>query len=184
MKKKLWWAVGVLPLGVLALIVWFFWKQNEITGRGVIDQMAYTLRGIKNNNPMNVEDVAGHWLGVVGNDGRFPKFDTVEHGIRAGMVNYLQDFFVDGLTNLIDLGENNTPVSDNPGAKKGAYGKALADKMGIPPDQPFDILALKYDLAKAIIRNEDGVNPYNDKTIKAGVDQAVDHARQKGWIVA
>ena len=40
-----------------------------------------TARGIRNNNPLNIE--AGENCGAKGTDGRFVIFETAEHGIRA-----------------------------------------------------------------------------------------------------
>ncbi|MFU2316820.1 hypothetical protein [Rahnella sp. PCH160] len=41
-------------------------------------------RGLRNNNPGNIEaSDANPWEGQIGSDGRFAKFETPEHGIRA-----------------------------------------------------------------------------------------------------
>ncbi|MDR8284944.1 hypothetical protein FPK77_25135, partial [Acinetobacter baumannii] len=41
-------------------------------------------RGIRNNNPGNLEASSSNpWVGQTGSDGRFAKFETPEHGIRA-----------------------------------------------------------------------------------------------------
>ncbi|HFX8036006.1 TPA: hypothetical protein ACIF5E_004931, partial [Escherichia coli] len=41
-------------------------------------------RGIRNNNPGNLEySKTNPWVGQTGDDGRFAKFETPEHGIRA-----------------------------------------------------------------------------------------------------
>ncbi|MBF4328050.1 structural protein P5, partial [Vibrio anguillarum] len=40
-------------------------------------------RGIRNNNPANIEDNGTPWRGRMGNDGRFIIFDSPVNGIRA-----------------------------------------------------------------------------------------------------
>lgn len=46
-------------------------------------------RGIRNNNPLNLRISNNQWLGKVANntDGSFEQFTTLEHGLRAGIIN-------------------------------------------------------------------------------------------------
>lgn len=52
-------------------------------------------RGIRNNNPFNIVRSPNAWLGkiVPSQDKRFEQFDTIEHGVRAGVLllrNYIR----------------------------------------------------------------------------------------------
>lgn len=43
-------------------------------------------RGIRNNNPLNIEyNPANHWVGEIGSDGRFCRFAAPEYGYRAAL---------------------------------------------------------------------------------------------------
>lgn len=48
-------------------------------------------RGIRNNNPLNIRISGSLWLGKVplaqNTDGAFEQFDTMEHGLRAAIIN-------------------------------------------------------------------------------------------------
>lgn len=53
---------------------------NRVSSTDVVDG----TRGIRNNNPGNIEfNDNNSWQGQTGSDGRFAKFETPEHGIRA-----------------------------------------------------------------------------------------------------
>lgn len=56
-------------------------------------------RGIRNKNPFNIEwSRSNTWLGQRGSDGRFCIFDTIDHGVRAGLLllmNYYTKYRLD-----------------------------------------------------------------------------------------
>lgn len=56
-------------------------------------------RGIRNNNPFNIKRSASRWLGKVpfsdSSDETFEQFDSIDHGLRAGMkllCRYIQNY--------------------------------------------------------------------------------------------
>lgn len=56
-------------------------------------------RGLKNNNPFNMNRTLTMWLGEVqGDDERFASFKTLEYGIRAGLINLYNGYFSNRLT--------------------------------------------------------------------------------------
>ena len=73
-------------------------------------------RGYKNNNPLNlVHDPSNRWVGLVGHDGRFCCFDSVQHGFRAAFITIHTYMIVHGLDTVDGIisrwapeGENNT----------------------------------------------------------------------------
>jgi hypothetical protein len=117
--------------------------------------------GLKANNPGNLR-WGRAWPGLVGywtdDDGRkFCKFRTMAEGLRALLDNaatYPQRY---GVKTLQEFGNVWAPASDNKGDSQ--YGTRLATWCGVKPDAAYDFrgtLSL-YTLARAIIRNENGV---------------------------
>lgn len=76
-----------LLLGTLGATVAAFVFSRTQTGSNMIaDAIDGIARGIRNNNPGNIEwiaDPARRWRGMVSQDGRFGVFDTPANGIRA-----------------------------------------------------------------------------------------------------
>jgi hypothetical protein len=51
-------------------------------------------RGMRNNNPFNMNRTLTQWLGEVeGSDERFSSFSTLEYGVRAGLINLYNGYF-------------------------------------------------------------------------------------------
>jgi hypothetical protein len=94
-------------------------------------------RGIRNNNPGNVEygDTARSY-GAIGTDGRFAKFPSAEHGIRAmaGLLGRYQSKY--GLTTVSQMIGRWAPSFEN---NTRAYAAKVARAMGIHPDTPVDL---------------------------------------------
>lgn len=57
--------------------------DNEGAPRVTAHGNSSAARGLRNNNPGNIEAGSNSWDGQAGSDGRFAKFVTPEHGIRA-----------------------------------------------------------------------------------------------------
>lgn len=123
-------------------------------------------RGIRNNNPGNIDyNKANNWKGQLPFDEsiepRFCRFESVTYGIRALMVllrNYQRNHKIKTVSGLISRwapnNENNTR----------AYINGVAKELGV---LPTDIVSLDdketvIKLAKAIIRHENGQQPYVD----------------------
>lgn len=129
-------------------------------------------RGLRNNNPGNVEAGADRWDGQTGSDGRFATFDSPEAGIRAlarTLITYQDKHGLNTVEGIIDRwappGENNTK----------AYARAVADAVGFEPTAQLDLKDAKVlqALTRAIIRHENGRQPYAEDVIRAGVDAAL-----------
>lgn len=148
-----------------------------------------TARGIRNNNPGNIEFnarsfAADPWRGEVGPEtmsdgtpGRFTTFDTPAHGIRALariLMTYHRRY---GLSSVAGIINRWAPPSEN---DSGAYVRHVAAQLGVEPDEdlPFDrpevARLILRDLAAAIIRHENGEQPYDMEVIEAGVDLALE----------
>lgn len=128
-------------------------------------------RGIRNNNPGNIEAGIG-WKGEVGTDGRFATFATPAHGIRALALNAVNSQRIHGNDTVSELIDRWAPPTENNTA---AYAAQVAKALGVNPDDPVD-LSNPATLAKftaAVIQHENGQQPYSEADIVAGVDAAL-----------
>lgn len=132
-----------------------------------------SARGIRNNNPGNLEySKTNPWVGQTGDDGRFAKFETPEHGIRALGRNLLS-YQRQGIDTVSDIINRWAPPSDNNNTD--AYIKAVCAQLGVTADQQLDASnpdTLKA-LCAAIILHENGSQPYSDKQLTTGVSAAI-----------
>lgn len=130
-------------------------------------------RGIRNNNPGNLEASASNpWVGQTGSDGRFAKFETPEHGIRAlgrNLISYQRQ----GIDTVGEIINRWAPPSDN--NDTAAYIKAVCAQLGVTANQPLD--ASNPDtlqaLCAAIIKHENGSQPYSQDQLSTGVSAAL-----------
>ncbi|MGX4910967.1 hypothetical protein ACUYGN_17420 [Enterobacter chengduensis] len=132
-----------------------------------------SARGIRNNNPGNLEySKTNPWVGQTGDDGRFAKFETPEHGIRALGRNLLS-YQRQGIDTVSDIINRWAPPSDNNNTD--AYIKAVCAQLGVTADQQLDASnpdTLKA-LCAAIIQHENGSQPYSDQRLSTGVSAAI-----------
>lgn len=130
-------------------------------------------RGIRNNNPGNLEfSKSNPWAGQTGDDGRFAKFETPEHGIRALGRNLLS-YQRQGIDTVGDIINRWAPPTDNNNTD--AYIKAVCDQLGVAANEPLDASnpdTLKA-LCAAIIHHENGSQPYSDQQLSSGVSAAI-----------
>jgi hypothetical protein len=147
-------------------------------------------RGIRNNNPGNVEfRRRDPWVGQAaretlptGQPGRFAVFETPEHGIRAMaklLMNY-QD--KQGLDTLEKITNRYAPPVENDPQR---YAQFVGERAGLKPDEPFRF-ADDPERAKAIlmamILKENGSVPYPDERIRAGLDMAFQPPQQQAGV--
>ncbi|EPH3077048.1 hypothetical protein [Citrobacter freundii] len=144
-------------------------QQDQYYVKGEKDD----ARGIRNNNPGNLEySKTNPWVGQTGDDGRFAKFETPEHGIRALGRNLLS-YQRQGIDTVNDIINRWAPPSDNNNTD--AYIQAVCAQLGVTPDQPLDASnpdTLKA-LCAAIIHHENGSQPYSDQQLSTGVSAAI-----------
>ncbi len=129
-------------------------------------------RGIRNNNPGNVMKTDRPWQGeVLGNDPRYASFETPEAGIRA-MVKTLTTYGEKyGLNTVQGIVARWAPATEN---DTGSYIRTVAAQLGVKPDQPLDLKnrATMSGLVQAIIKHENGQQPYTEQQIARGVAAA------------
>jgi hypothetical protein len=129
--------------------------------------MNYRPRGIRNNNPGNIRDDGTQWRGVKGNDGAFCVFDTPENGIRA-IAKILKSYQSKGIDTIHEIINRWAPPSEN---NTTAYVCAVAEECGINADKLITSADWPEVIA-AIIRHENGQQPYTKDQILTGIGAA------------
>ena len=129
-------------------------------------------RGIRNNNPGNLEANGIPWKGLDDQqtDTRFYQFTGPVWGIRA-LARTLKTYRdTHGLTTPYEVISRWAPAFEN---DTDSYARAVAGAVGVDPHSPIpDSPAARRDLVKAIIKHENGVQPYPDDLIEAGIARA------------
>jgi hypothetical protein len=119
--------------------------------------MSAEPRGIRNNNPGNIEDgpFAQKMPGYAGTDGRFAKFETPHHGMTA-MDTLLASYGSRGINNVSGVVNRWAPPSDN--NPTSAYAATVAKAMGVDPNAQIDLSdpAVRGKLAPAMAQFENG----------------------------
>lgn len=132
-------------------------------------------RGLRNNNPLNIEKSSTAWKGEVsGSDSRFATFSTPEAGIRAAGKNLItyQDKY--GLNTIDDIINRWAPPSEA-GNDTEAYAKTVAKAVGVKTDDVINVKdpAVMSKMIAAMVGVENGKNPYSDAQIKQGAELAI-----------
>ncbi|WP_260767379.1 hypothetical protein [Klebsiella aerogenes] len=146
-------------------------SRRAVAGGG--ETSADGPRGVRNNNPGNLEASSSNpWVGQTGSDGRFAKFETPEHGIRAlgrNLISYQRQ----GIDTVGEIINRWAPPTDN--NDTAAYIKSVCAQLGVKADQPLD--ASNPDtlqaLCAAIIKHENGSQPYSNEQLSTGVSAAL-----------
>lgn len=164
-----WSSVSTLAGGEVARTV----RQLAEDWQPASRQPAGGIRGIRNNNPGNLEaSEAFQWQGQTGNDGRFATFTSPEHGIRALGVNLLS-YQRRGLDTISKIITRWAPPQDNNNTT--AYIQKVSKALGVSPDTRLDVASpsILSALSKAIIHHENGVIPFSDEVINSGIFSAL-----------
>ena len=133
-------------------------------------------RGIRNNNPGNIRH-GSNWQGLNPNsrniDPAFCVFTSSVYGIRAlakVLINYKK---IHGLNTVRQIISRYAPPNEN---QTTAYIQSVAKQLEVAPDAVIDIeeRGILTVFIKAIIRMENGIQPYSDPTIQQGIDLCLD----------
>lgn len=149
--------------------------SREVREKGLLARAADAgnIRGIRNNNPGNLEaSELFDWQGQTGNDGRFATFSSPEHGIRALGMNLLS-YHRRGLDTISKVISRWAPASDNNDTS--SYISKVSQALGVSPHQRLDLTApsVLSALSKAIIRHENGTIPFDENVISSGIFSAL-----------
>ena len=114
-------------------------------------------RGIRNNNPGNIEDgpFARSQPGYKGSDGRFAIYETPEAG-TAAKTALLGSYGRKGINTVEGVVNRWAPPSEN---DSGSYAQFVSQKLGVDPRAPLDMNDPRVlsGLSSAIAQRENGV---------------------------
>jgi hypothetical protein len=134
-----------------------------------------TARGLRNNNPGNIVQSGIEWRGKVvpSTDPRFETFDTPHNGIRAAAKLLLSYQDKHGLRTVRGIINRWAPPAEN---DTGAYINIVAGELGVHADDQIDLhrFTTLVPLVSAIIRHENGEQPYAAELIAAAVSDALE----------
>lgn len=129
-----------------------------------------TSRGIRNNNPGNIRR-GQKWQGLaqVQPDNEFCVFSRPEYGIRAlcrTLRTYQRKY---GLRDVRSIINRFAPPVEN---DTKSYICSVCLKLDVKPDTPIDLneKGIMLNMLKAIIKHENGEQPYSDKQILYGME--------------
>ncbi|PZQ45013.1 MAG: structural protein P5 [Micavibrio aeruginosavorus] len=129
-------------------------------------QTGRTPRGIRNHNPGNIRRNSDPWQGLAErqSDVEFFTFKSPIYGIRAlarTLITYQDKHGLRTIRQII--GRWAPPVENN----TNAYVRAVAEATDLDADQMLDLHNFDYlfPLTKAIIKHENGQQPYTDAQI-------------------
>lgn len=129
-------------------------------------------RGLRNNNPLNIERTGDRWRGMSPEqrDPRFVQFVAPEWGVRAAVVilrNYQKRYHLHTLTEIL---HRYAPAVENHTKR---YIERVSSRAGISPDTHLDLTnrELVSRLIEAMWLVECGV-PGDRETIERGLDLA------------
>lgn len=140
-----------------------------VTGVGVGGVKVYSaVRGIRNNNPLNIERGSDQWDGMapVQSDSRFLVFVDAVYGIRAA-ARILSNYAKRGVTTVEQIVSTWAPPNEN---DTEAYIRYVTEKTGFDRKRVVSKATGDYvPLLAAMIKMENGINPYSNETIAKGV---------------
>lgn len=138
------------------------------------------VRGIRNNNPGNLGFAGQRGASRENGSGRFASFNTPEEGIAA-MSKQLDLHFTGKSAKAKELGRPLQSVTDiisawappNENDTK-AYIATVAKQLGVSPTARLNMndSATKTALMQAIVKKENGGNPYTNEQYAAGISGA------------
>lgn len=160
-------SVNWLTLSLIALVV---------LGAGTV-AMKKAPRGIRNNNPFNIKDSNIEWRGETGRDDdkTFEEFKNPVDGIRAGVKILLNYQKLHGLKTVRGLINRFAPPKNRRGEFENdtnSYVSAVSRAIKVDPDETINVEQHLLGLSRAIIKHENGFNPYTDRLIRLGIQAA------------
>ena len=127
-----------------------------------------TPRGVRNHNPGNIRH-GDRWQGMAAEqaDPDFVTFRSAEYGLRA-LAKVLLSYARRGVDTPAAIAARWAPPVENDTA---AYAAHLARALGVGLHDPVDVdsQAVMLPLVEAIIRHENGVQPYSRATLLTGL---------------
>lgn len=148
--------------------------QTGTTVPGQYGQEWNNALGLRNNNPGNLRAAPN----TNGRNGGFSTFDTSQDGLSA-MARQLMLYGDRGNNTLDGVINTYAPGSEN---NTGAYINAVSGDTGYSPNQQLDLHdpATLKTLMSAMIKHENGTQPYSEDDISSSINSAIYDDRWKG----
>jgi hypothetical protein len=126
-------------------------------------------RGVRLNNPGNIR-LGDDWKGLdyAGTDKSFCTFVSPQYGIRA-LCKILRKYQVTYKLNTVaSIINRYAPTIEN---DTKSYISSVAKNIGVKPTDAIDVFdsSVALELVKAIIKHENGIQPYSDQVILEGI---------------
>lgn len=129
-------------------------------------------RGIRNNNPGNIRH-GDKWRGLANKqtDASFCVFKAPEWGLRA-LVKILRNYQTKhGLKTVESIINRFAPQIEN---DTSSYILSVCQVLDVKPRDVIDVFepGIMINLLKAVIRHENGIQPYSDEVLKKSLELA------------
>ena len=114
-------------------------------------------RGMRNKNPMNIAALGSSdpWKGQIGADDiGLAKFETYEHGLRAGYITLVNFQQKHGKKNLLSIMQRYCEGDYE------KYASVIARRIGVTATTDIDVRMYMPEIMKAIIEMENGYQPF------------------------
>lgn len=156
MNVRTYWLLGGLA-GVAALFVYSRTDSGSqllasLVG-GTVGTVTNAVRGIRNNNPTNLEDAGIRWDGMTGVDADgYLRFATMVAGLRAASKNLANYQNLHGI-NTVDAAIRRWSKTD-----QDAYVANVAAALGVDPHEAIDLTdgSTQLGMLRAMIVQENG----------------------------
>jgi hypothetical protein len=142
-------------------------------------QDASLPRGVRNNNPGNIEQSDIQWDGKVNSaDPRFESFSTPEAGIRATALNAITKQ-QNGAKSVQDIISQWSPAKENGAANTAAYIANVSKSMGVNPTDQINLTDPQQltSFTNAIISHENSGYSYSPTQVATGVNAALGNGK-------
>lgn len=129
-------------------------ELEAIAAQGAQTPTKSAPRGIRNNNPLNLEATV-NWTGMTGNDGRFARFETMDQGVAAADRNLQTYATKHGLNTVSGIIGRWAPSTEN---DTNSYAMTVARELGVDPNAPLDMSdpGVRRQLIASMARVENG----------------------------
>jgi len=150
-------------------------ELNNTGGAGVVNSPKGDMalpRGVRNNNPGNIIRSSDRWNGEIdGHDPRYASFASPEAGIRAMgrlLLTYQDKHKLNTVEGIVGRW---APATEN---DTGSYVATVSKALGVKPNAPIDLRDQNTltKLTTAMIKVENGSQPYTDQQIATGLASA------------
>jgi hypothetical protein len=162
---------NTLLLALGAAVVLYFLARSEKGSTFATDILTNATRSIRNHNPGNIRLSPRKWQGQVPaseqKDKSFVQFTAPEFGIRA-MAKVLKSYMGRGLITIEKIISTWAPATEN---DTRAYVLSVAKQANLSPTEPLTQTQVM-KLIPAIIKHENGAQPYSLDTINKGISLA------------